>query len=343
MARRILKESIVKAVVCLSGGLDSLLAAKVVLEQGIELEALNFVSVFCNCTPKSSCCSAAATAVRQLGIELKVVNTSRDFIEIVKHPKHGYGRNLNPCLDCRINMLKQAAIFMREIGASFIVTGEVLGERPMSQRRQAMELIERESGLAGLILRPLSAALMAPTIPEQNGWVDRAKLLGISGRSRKPQIALADEYGLHDYPCPAGGCLLTDAIFAARMRDLMKHQPDFSLHEVQLLKLGRHFRLSAATKLVVGRDEAENERLLTLARPRDILLEMAEMMGPLSLLPPEAENDDILRSAAICAYYSKARAEKRAMVRTRKNGDETCEILAVAPIADEMVESLRVG
>ncbi len=175
-----------RAVALLSGGLDSILAIRVLLEQGLELEALNFASVFCTCTPKHSACSAASSAVRQLGIDLVVVNTSEAFLEVVKHPKHGYGRNLNPCLDCRILMFRKAREYMRDIGAAFLVTGEVLGERPMSQRRQAMKLIEKEAGLEGLVVRPLSAGLLEPSIPEREGWVDREKLLSIRGRSRKP-------------------------------------------------------------------------------------------------------------------------------------------------------------
>ena len=225
-----------KAVMLLSGGLDSLLAARVLLDQGIELEALNFVTAFCNCTPKSRCCSSAASAVQQLGISLKVINSTQDFLKVVRNPAHGYGSNLNPCIDCRILMFRKAADYMRETGASFIVTGEVLGERPMSQRREAMNLIEKEAGLEGLIVRPLSAELLDPSMPEKEGWIDRKKLLAIRGRSRKPQIALAASYGLKDYPCPAGGCLLTDPIFAARMRDLMQHKPAFTVPDVSFSK-----------------------------------------------------------------------------------------------------------
>ncbi|NQT21487.1 MAG: hypothetical protein HQ592_17410, partial [Planctomycetes bacterium] len=214
-----------RAVALLSGGLDSVLAVRVILDQGIDVEALNYVTVFCTCTPKNSSCSAASTAAAHLGVGLKTINTSRELLGAVKNPRHGYGRNLNPCLDCRILMFLKAKEYMQEIGASFLITGEVLGERPMSQRRDAMAIIERESGLDGLIVRPLCAKALEPSIPEKEGWVDRSKLLGITGRSRKPQIALAESYGINDYPCPAGGCLLTDAGFAARLRALMQHNP----------------------------------------------------------------------------------------------------------------------
>ena len=226
-----------KAIALLSGGLDSTLAARVVMEQGVELEALNFVTVFCTCTNRGATCLASQKAVETLGIPLKVFNVSEEYLSVVKHPKHGYGRNMNPCIDCRIFMLMKTKTYMAESGASFIVTGEVLGQRPMSQRKDAMRLIEKEAGLEGLILRPLSAKVLQVTIPEKEGWVDREKLLRIQGRSRKPQIELAENYGIHDYPCPAGGCLLTDPGFAKRMKDLMVNRPDFSLNDVHLLKM----------------------------------------------------------------------------------------------------------
>src|SRR3990172_5077850 len=216
-----------KALALLSGGLDSTLAAKVILEQGIELEALNFLTVFCTCTNRGATCLASQKAVETLGIPLKVFNISEEYLEIVKHPKHGYGSNMNPCIDCRIFIMKKTKAYMEKSGASFIVTGEVLGERPMSQRRDAMRLIEKEAGLEGVILRPLSAKLLPVTVPEKEGWVNRETLLAFQGRSRKPQMKLADHYGIHDYPSPAGGCLLTDPGFARRMKDLMFYQPDF--------------------------------------------------------------------------------------------------------------------
>ena len=255
-----------KAIALLSGGLDSTLAARVVMEQGVGLEALNFMTVFCTCTQRGATCLASQKAVEALGIPLKVLNVSEEYLCVVKNPKHGYGRNMNPCIDCRIFMLKKAKAHMEESGAAFIVTGEVLGQRPMSQRRDAMRLIEREAGLEGLILRPLSAKALPVTVPEKEGWVDREKLLRVQGRSRKPQIELADHYGIHDYPCPAGGCLLTDPGFAKRMKDLMVHDPDFSLNDVHLLKMGRHFRFSPGAKLIVGRQEEENQKIQTFAQ-----------------------------------------------------------------------------
>jgi tRNA U34 2-thiouridine synthase MnmA/TrmU len=296
-----------KAIALLSGGLDSTLAIKVLLNQGIEVEAINFMTLFCRCTAKGSSCLASQKAAQMLGIGLRVFNVSSEFLEAVRHPKFGYGRNVNPCLDCRILMFKKAREYMAQNGASFIVTGEVLGERPMSQRKEAMGIIERESGLHGLIVRPLSAKVLPVSIPEKKGWVNRQKLLAITGRSRKPQMRLASEYGIADYPCPAGGCLLTDPGFAARMKDLMRTKPDFSLNDVHLLKYGRHFRLTCLAKVVVGRNEEENGRILSLARVGDAILRVRNYPGPISLARGEVRRPDILRSAIITALYSKAR------------------------------------
>jgi tRNA-specific 2-thiouridylase len=296
-----------KAIALLSGGLDSTLAARVVMEQGVGLEALNFMTLFCTCTHRGATCLASQKAVETLGIPLKVMNVSDEYLRVVKHPKHGYGRNMNPCIDCRIFMLQKAKVHMEESGASFIVTGEVLGQRPMSQRRDAMRLIEEEAGLEGFILRPLSAKVLPVTVPEKEGWIDREKLLKIQGRSRKPQIDLAEQYAVHDYPCPAGGCLLTDPGFAKRIKDLMDHDIDFSANDVHLLKIGRHFRFSGEVKLVVGRNEEENQKIQTFAQGEDILLKVSNFPGPLSLLRGKSDEGDIERAAAITVHYGKAK------------------------------------
>jgi len=327
-----------KAVALLSGGLDSSLAAKVVMEQGIELEALNFMTVFCTCTNTGETCLASQKAVEALGIPLKVLNVSEEYLDVVRHPKHGYGSNMNPCIDCRIFMLKKARTYMEETGSAFIVTGEVLGQRPMSQRRDAMRLIEKEAELDGLILRPLSAKLLPPSTPEKEGWVDRERLLKIQGRSRKPQIQLAVHFGIRDYPCPAGGCLLTDPGFAKRMKDLILHQPDFSLNDVHLLKMGRHFRLSLKSKLVVGRNEEENQKIQTFSKEGDILFKVARYPGPLSLLRGEGEEGEIERAAAITARYSKAKDLKKVEViytKIKGNGERS---LSVSPISENEIE-----
>jgi len=204
-------------------------------------------------------------------------------VRIVECPKFGYGRELNPCLDCRIYSLRKAAEIMQEEGTRFVVTGEVLGQRPMSQHRAALERIERESGLAGLILRPLSAQWLEPTIPEREGWVDRSKLLAIHGRSRTEQLALAAQEGIETFGCPSGGCLLTDPIIAARMRDLFRYCPDYDMRDVKLATFGRHFRLSSALKAVVGRDAGENARLQRIV-PDWPRLELVGVRGPLMVI-----------------------------------------------------------
>ena len=332
-----------KAIALLSGGLDSTLAAKIVLDLGIELEALNFLTVFCTCTTRGETCLASQKAVSSLGIPLKVLNVSEEYLHVVKNPKHGYGSNMNPCIDCRIFMMKKAKAYMEKVGASFIVTGEVLGERPMSQRRDSMRLIEKEAGLDGLIVRPLSAKLLPASIPEKEGWVDREKLLKIQGRSRKPQIQLADHYGIRDYPCPAGGCLLTDPGFAKRMKDLLLHFPDFSLNDVHLLKMGRHFRLSPRLKLVVGRNEEENQKIQTFSKEGDILLRLFRVPGPLSLLRGEAGEEEIEKAAAITARYSKAKDLKKVEVVCKKAKEDGDRFLSVSPLSEKEIEALIIN
>lgn len=332
----------VRAVALLSGGLDSTLAVRLMQEQDVELRAINFMSVFCTCTPKGSSCTAAQAAVRQLGVDLKTVNTSREFLEVVKDPAHGYGSEVNPCIDCRIMMFRKARGYMEEVGARFLVTGEVVGERPMSQRRQVMKLIEREAGLEGLVVRPLCARHLEPSIPEKEGWVDRREFLDIKGRNRTPQIELAEELNIRDYPCPAGGCRLTDPGFAARMRDLMRHRPDFGLNDVQLLRFGRHFRLSPDAKAVVGRNEDDNIRLRDLCRDEDRLLELSEMTGPLTVVRGGADERAIRLSAAITARYSKARSLPRAKVTVSDGRGEAVDEIEVSPADDGRVREFMV-
>ena len=332
-----------KAIALLSGGLDSTIAARVMMEQGVELEALNFMTVFCTCTNRGATCLASQKAVETLGIPLKVFNVSEEYLDVVKHPKHGYGRNMNPCIDCRIFMLKKAKAYMEESGAVFIVTGEVLGQRPMSQRKDAMHLIEKEAGLEGFILRPLSAKVLPITIPEREGWVDRERLLNISGRSRKPQIELADHYGIHDYPCPAGGCLLTDPGFTKRMKDLMVYDPQFSLNDVHLLKMGRHFRFSNGVKLVVGRNEEENQKIQTFAQGEDILLKVSGFPGPLSLLRGKLNEGDIEKAAAITVHYGKGKDLGKIEVTYKGADEDHHQSLSVSPISRGEIEKLMIN
>lgn len=309
------KSKTIKAVALLSGGLDSRLAVKLVLEQGVEVIALNFITCFCTCTPKSSCRSEAKKAVDEFGIELEIINQTDELLKAVKNPKHGYGRGLNPCIDCRIAMFKKAAEVMQEEKANFVVTGEVLGERPMSQRLDAIRIIEKESGLKGKILRPLSAKLFEPTDAEKQGLIDRDKLLAITGRSRKPQIELAEKFGINDYPCPAGGCLLTDRTFAQRLRSLLKISPEPTNKELNLLKVGRHFIVDKHL-IAIGRNETENKRISSLKEEEDILLTCQGFEGPTAIIKGNGSSSELLsKAAALTARYSQGRQEEQMDVK----------------------------
>jgi len=328
-----------KAIALLSGGLDSTLAVKLILDQGIEVEALNFVTPFCTCNRKGRC--EARHVAEEFDIPCKTVAITEEFFQVIRNPKHGYGSGMNPCLDCRILMFSRARERMEEIGAAFVFTGEVLGQRPMSQHRQAMRIIDRESGLDGRLLRPLSARLLEPTIPEKEGLVDREKLLALQGRSRKPQMALAEEYGIADYPCPAGGCLLTDPGFARRMRDLVHFCPGFDLNDVNLLKLGRHFRLSPEARAVVGRNEGENRRLQILARQGDSFFEVRGCGSPVTLLRGEADQEEIHLAAAITARYSDAQGDE-VEVHYGTDYATLSEAILVTPAGEGELTRLRI-
>ena len=289
-----------KALVLLSGGLDSILATKIMLKQGIEVEAINFTSPFCLCG-KGGC--GAYKFADELHIPLKTIRVGKKYLKLLRNPKHGYGKNMNPCLDCRIFMFKQAKEYAKEIGASFVFTGEVLGERPMSQHKKAMYLIEQESGLNNRILRPLSAKLLPETPMEKEGLVDRSKLLAITGRSRKPQIKLAKDLEIFNYPCPSGGCLLTYKEFAAKVRDLFKYKKRVEESDIALLKIGRHFR-AGSSKIIVGRDHQENERLLKVKKKFDYFFEVPDCGGPITVLQGRKTKKSIEVAAGLTAFYS---------------------------------------
>ncbi len=326
-----------KAIALLSGGLDSTLAVKLVLEQGVAVEALNFHTPFCQCNHRGGC-EARRVAV-EFGFACHTLAVVDEFLDRIRAPRYGYGSGMNPCLDCRILMFSKARQRMVETGADFVFTGEVVGERPMSQRLDAMRIIERESGLQGYLLRPLSAKLLPPTVPEQRGLVDRDRLLDIQGRSRKPQMALAEAHGITDYPCPAGGCLLTDRGFARRMRDLVEYVPRFDLNDVNLLKVGRHFRLTPDAKAVVGRDEGENTRIAALAHPGDLLLEVEGWGSPTTLVRGPTGTEEIGVAASMTVRYSDAPG--RAVVRCRRPDKEgSCDVDA-GPVDEDMLDALR--
>jgi hypothetical protein len=242
-----------KCVAMISGGLDSALAARLMLEQGIEVHGL-FLAMSWGCCEKDK----AQACATQLGIPLMILSVGDAYLDVIRRPKYGYGTGMNPCVDCRIYMFRIAKRYMEELGAGFVVTGEVLGQRPMSQRRRPLDLIEAESGLEGLLLRPLSAQRLEPTLPELLGIVDRERLLHIAGRSRHEQMALAQTAGIQHYSTPAGGCLLTDEHFAKKTKDLFEHEERPTTKDMELLTLGRHFRIGPHTKIILGRNELEN-------------------------------------------------------------------------------------
>jgi len=268
----------VRALGLTSGGLDSLLSLLVIQSQGIEVLALTFMSPFLS--PDS-----AVRGVGRLGIPHRAVEFTDDHLAIVKAPRFGRGANMNPCLDCHTLMIRWADRIRREEGFHFIFTGEVLGQRPMSQNKGGLDLVARFSGAAEHLLRPLSAKLLPETRPEMEGWIDRSRLYDIQGRSRKVQMALAEEYGLKEYPNPAGGCPLTEPQFSRRLKQLWERLPQAGPREIMLLRHGRHFDLGGAHKLIVGRSQAENETVFGLIGPQDIFLKAVEVPGPVALIP----------------------------------------------------------
>jgi len=322
-----------KGLILLSGGLDSTLATRMMQEQGLSVEAVNFITVFCTCTRKGSCKHEARKVADEYGVKLHVVNVTEEYLEVVKKPEHGYGKNMNPCIDCRIFMFKKAKTIMKDIGASFVITGEVLGERPMSQRRDAINLIEKLSGLKGLIVRPLSAKHFEPTIPEQKGIIDRERLLGIKGRSRKPQIALAEQLGVEEYLCPAGGCLLTDHGFAKRMKDLVKHN-EANVENIRLLKFGRHFRLDG-TKIVMGRDQEDNERILDLAKEDDVIIKIKDIPGPITLIRGNGVDGKKEIAAALTAGYTKQKESEEVLAECTTTSGKATHTICVKPVSKE--------
>ena len=317
----------------LSGGLDSMLAVKVLQAQGIRVEGVCFVTPFFG--PEK-----AGLANRQLQIPLHVVDITDLHIEMLKNPRYGYGKNMNPCIDCHGLMLREAGRLMRSLSAQFVFTGEVLGERPMSQNRNSLRSVEKLSGLLGYVLRPLSAQLLPETLPEREGLVDRSRLLAIQGRSRKPQMELVEKYGITEFPEPAGGCLLTDPGYSRRLRDLMQRGVELTRRNLELLKVGRHLLLDDGTKIIAGRNEGENEKLERLRQAGDLMLAPGDIPGPTVLIPGGGPDAALRFAAAVCVRYSSAQHEPSAPVEAVLPGGTKTVLQATACPQDEIARRL---
>jgi tRNA-specific 2-thiouridylase len=337
----------IKAVGMLSGGLDSMLAIRIILEQGVQVTALHFRTGFSyprrdretgELRP-----SDAERAAEMLGVPLEIIEVSEAYIPVVLNPRFGYGSGMNPCVDCRIFLLRQAKVWMEEHGCHFVFTGEVAGQRPKSQMRPTLRTVERESGLAGILLRPLSAKLLAPTILEQRGWVDREKLYSISGRGRKTQIELAKKFGITEYAQPSGGCCtLIHHAYSHRLRDLLNHEGEKALttEQAQLLAVGRHLRLPSGRKVVVGRHERENDTLESCGVP-GVLLTTPDHSGPVTLVPGDPTQEEIEQAARITAGYSDGKDELAVRVEVCRAGSPV-EAITVTPRAREEARTLMV-
>ena len=336
-----------KAVALISGGLDSMLAVRMIQEQGVHVEGLNFFTGFCveghthairNDRRKREKRNNALWAAEKLGILLHIVDVIEAYQDVVLNPKHGYGANLNPCLDCKGFMVGRARVWMEAHGFDFIITGEVLGQRPMSQTKEKLPIVARESGAGDRLLRPLSAKLLPPTLPEREGWVDRERLGAISGRSRHEQMRLAALWGIEDYAQPAGGCcFLTDENYTRKLLDLWSARAErrYTLDDILLLKVGRHLRPRPHLKLIVGRDEGENFYLSGYKRDFPTI-EMLSHPGPLVLVDGRPTEDDLTLAAAIAARYSKGRDAPGVQVRVSEPGQAPRDI-EVAPLREEEI------
>ena len=335
-----------KAVALISGGLDSLLAVKVIQEQGIYVEGINFFTGFCveghthairNHDKEKPKRNNALWSAEQLGIKLHIIDVIDEYKDVLINPKHGYGTNMNPCMDCKVFMIKKAKQWMLENNFDFIITGEVIGQRPMSQNKFKLPLIAKESGTNDLLVRPLCAKNLEPTLPEREGWLDRDKLLSITGRSRKPQFAMAEKFGFEDFAQPAGGCcFLTDKYYSAKLVDLWQSNghKDYELDDIMLLKVGRHIRPEKHYKLIISRDEGEG-RFMQGYRKEFISIQPTDYKGSLALIDGTPTTEDLELVASIVARYGQGKnAETVTMRITEKNGDK--QDLTVKPFYDDV-------
>ncbi|HOI74902.1 MAG TPA: tRNA 4-thiouridine(8) synthase ThiI [Syntrophales bacterium] len=315
----------VRAVALFSGGLDSVLAVQVVRLQGIDVLGVSFETPFFSARK-------AREAARQIDLSLRVVDFADEHLEMVKAPRYGYGRNMNPCIDCHALMLRKAGGIMEETGAAFILTGEVLGQRPMSQGKQSLYVVAKNSGYLDRVVRPLSALLLPETAPEREGKVDRERLLAIQGRGRKIQMQMAADMGITRYETPAGGCLLTDVSFSRRLRDLFAHNPGCTPRDVEMLKQGRHFRIDERTRAVVGRNHRDNLAIERAAGDRYTLIRMAGYPGPLTALSPGWSEEGLRLAASLCVLYSDAPKDRPVEVNIRAGtATRSLEVAAATP------------
>ncbi|MCX7694256.1 MAG: tRNA 4-thiouridine(8) synthase ThiI [Caloramator sp.] len=324
-----------RALALISGGLDSGLAAKLVKDQGVEVIGICFKSAFFGCDRAIKMCE-------QIDIPLKVVDFSDEHLEMVKNPKHGYGKNMNPCIDCHAMMLNYAGKLMKELEADFIITGEVLNQRPMSQNRQALDIVKKESGYEEYILRPLCAKNLPETWMEKEGLVDREKLLDISGRGRKVQMELAEKWNIKEYPSPAGGCKLTDPNFSKRLKDLLTHNKESKVEDIDILNIGRHFRINENVKIISTRTQDEFKQLKTMIKEGDYIFDTLDVTGSTVVLRGTPTEEDIIFAARIAARYSKAREEKNVRVKYRIYNENKYNILTVEPALDEEISKYMV-
>jgi len=317
------------ALALFSGGLDSILACRVIMAQGLTVKAVKFVTPFFGDELLARESEYRRETRARFGIDVQLRDLSEPYLKMLRKPVYGYGKNFNPCLDCKILIASTARAMLRELGASFIISGEVVGQRPMSQRLDAMRVVERDSGCTGILLRPLSAGRLPETIPEREGLVAREQLPKFSGRTRTPQIELAAALGISGYPSPAGGCILTDPNKAFRIRRYFEEHPEVRVEDLHLLLTGRQFRLPSGSWLVLGRDQRENEHLLSLVRSGDLVLRMSEWPGPVAVIRNFAGGDDLPLAAGLVRHFSKkgeGRSRGLVLLRAAEGGEPEIEV-----------------
>lgn len=345
----------IKALSLFSGGLDSILATRVVMAQGVDVLAVKFVSPFFNDDILDDVAGYVSGIREKFGITVRVEDIGRPYLEMLRRPRYGFGKNFNPCVDCKIFMVTRAREMLGELGASFLISGEVLGQRPMSQRRDTLNVISRDADSRALLLRPLSAKLLSPTLPEERGWVDRQQLLNFSGRGRSRQIALAREFGITDFPAPAGGCILADPILSRRIKNFYEdgfvvRSSDMTVTDIRLLLVGRQFLLPGGGWLILGREEKENNRLIALAEPGDALLTMIDRPGPIAMVrraghgydDPKKRSSDLDHAASLVARYGRKidNAPAAATVETSLNGE--IRTMVALPLAETLCQAWQI-